>query len=68
MMDLIGIQQVDLNPYIGGDLLVFNGTISHPQGATDVEMVVGKGDRIRNVVLNFVTILCRSAFRGIIRR
>lgn len=68
MMDLIGIQQVDLNPYRGGDLLVFNGTISHPQGDTDLEMVVGKGDIIRNMVLNFVTISCWSAFRGTIRR
>lgn len=43
MIDLIGIQQADQNPYGGGDLLGFNGSISHPQRAVDLEVTVRNG-------------------------
>ncbi|KAI5445545.1 hypothetical protein KIW84_013686 [Lathyrus oleraceus] len=63
MMELIGIQQEDLNPYSERDLLAFNDSTTLLQGVVDLAVIVGEGDRERKVMLNFVLIPCQSAFR-----
>lgn len=42
--------------------------MTRPRGAINLTLVIGEGTYERKVILNFLVILCRSAFRGIIGR
>lgn len=67
-MDLLGIKQTNMKLYNWGDLLAPNNLISHPQGAINMIVTIGEGACQRKVILNFMLILCQSAFKCIIWR
>lgn len=52
----------------GGDLLDFNYSMAHPQGTTGMTLAIREGKCERKVILNFLVVSCKSAFRGIMGR
>lgn len=67
-LELLGIQQVYTNLYGRGDLLAFNDSMTCPRGAIDLTLVIGWGTCESKLILNFLVIPCRGAFRGILGR
>lgn len=65
---MLGIQQTDLTIYSDGDLLAFNDSVTLLRGAVDMAVMVGEKACERKVILNFLIILCKTAFRGVIGR
>lgn len=66
--ELLGIQQIDLTIYSDGDLLSFNDSVTPLRRAVDMVVTVGEKACERKVILNFLIILCKTAFRGIMGR
>lgn len=67
-MDMLGIQQTNMNSYSRRDLLAFNDSITCCQWTMDLIVTFGEGTSKIKIILNFLAISCRSAFRGILWR
>lgn len=67
MLKLLGIQQSDQKPYSGGDLLAFNNSMISHQEMIDLIVADKEGARERKVILNFLIVPCKSAYKGILK-
>lgn len=68
ILELLGLQRMDLNPYYVGDLLAFNDSITRPWGTTYMTWAIGEATYERKVILSFHVISCKSVFRDILER
>lgn len=66
LLELLGIQHTDMNPYYGGYLLAFNNSITLPSGVEDLSLTIKEGVCERNVIFDSLLIQCRNTFRGIL--